>query len=297
VLLGLWSAGAGRRTRLDFGAGTGVPWSAPAARSQDTTRGRQLDERPWYRGFFDDDYLRVYGPVLPDERTAAEVNGAVARLGLAPGARLLDLCCGQGRHAVPLARLGFRVTGLDLSRPLLARAAADATTQAYPVGLVEADMRRLPFAEASFDAVLNLFHAFGYLEDDAQDELVLAEVARVLAPGGRFLQELANREALVRGWHDSDVSRHDDGLLVLQERALDLRSSRERARYTWLHPDGRRRTREASIRLYTLTELEAMLGRAGLELLAVAGDLDGGPLELDSSFVVTLSRRRGKGIS
>jgi SAM-dependent methyltransferase len=233
--------------------------------------------------------------VLPPERTAAEVNGVVGQLGLPPGARLLDLCCGQGRHAVPLARLGLRVTGLDLSRPLLARAAA-AADGGPPVGLVAADMRRLPFADGSFDAVLNLFHSFGYLEDEAEDERVLAEVARVLAPGGRFLQELANREALVRGWHDSEIARHD-GLLVLQERALDLRTSRDLVRYTWLDPDGRQVTREASIRLYTLTELEAMLGRAGLELLAVAGDLDGGPLELDSSFVVTLSRRAGKGIS
>ncbi|HEX3213864.1 MAG TPA: class I SAM-dependent methyltransferase, partial [Actinomycetota bacterium] len=127
--------------------------------------------------------------MLPAERTAAEVNGVVGQLGLAPGARLLDLCCGPGRHAVPLAQLGYRVTGLDLSRPLLARAAAAAAGQR--VGLVAADMRRLPFADGSFDAVLNLFNAFGYLEDEAQDELVLAEVARVLAPGGRFLQELA----------------------------------------------------------------------------------------------------------
>jgi SAM-dependent methyltransferase len=256
-----------------------------------------LDEGPWYTGFFDDDYLRIFDPVLAPERTAAEVNGVVEQLGLAPGARLLDLCCGQGRHAVPLARLGHRVTGLDLSRPLLARAAAAAADGGQPVGLVAADMRRLPFADGSFDAVLNLFHSFGYLEDEAEDELVLAEVARVLAPGGRFLQELANREALVRGWHDSEVARHDDGLLVLQERALDLRTSRDLVRYTWLHPDGRQVTRQASIRLYTLTELEAMLGRAGLELLAVAGDLDGGPLELDSSFVVTVSGRAGKGIS
>jgi SAM-dependent methyltransferase len=234
--------------------------------------------------------------VLPPERTAAEVNGVAEQLGLAPGARLLDLCCGQGRHAVPLARLGLRVTGLDLSRPLLARAAA-AADGGPPVGLVAADMRRLPFADGSFDAVLNLFHSFGYLEDEAEDERVLAEVARVLAPGGRFLQELANREALVRGWHDSDVARHDDGLVVLQERDLDLRTSRDQARYTLLHPDGRRTTSEVSIRLYTLTELEAMLGRAGLELLAVGGGLDGGPLELDSSFVVTLSGRAGKGIS
>ena len=158
-------------------------------------------------------------------------------------------------------------------------------------------MRRLPFADGSFDAVLSLFNSFGYLEDETQDELVLAEVARVLAPGGQFLQELANREALVRGWHDSDVARHDDGLLILQERHLDLRASRDLVRYTLLHPDGRQVTRETSTRLYTLTELQAMLGRAGLELLAVAGDLDGDPLELDSSFVVTLSRRVGKGIS
>jgi SAM-dependent methyltransferase len=251
-----------------------------------------LREKGWYRGFFDADYLRIFLPVLSDDRTAAEVNAVVERLGLAPPARLLDLCCGQGRHAVPLAQLGYRVTGLDLSRPLLARAAA-AAGRGRRVGLVEADMRRLPFADASFDAVLNLFNAFGYLEDDAQDELVLGEVARVLRPGGRFLQELANRESQVRDWHDSDVQRTDGGLVVLQERALDLRSSRQLVTYTLLHPDGRRAILRNAVRLYTLTELEAMLRRAGLELLEVSGDLDGGPLELDSDFVVTLSGRAG----
>jgi SAM-dependent methyltransferase len=172
-----------------------------------------------------------------------------------------------------------------------------AAGQGQRAGLVEADMRRLPFADASFDAVLNLFHAFGYLEDEAQDELVLAEVARVLRPGGRFLQELANREALVRDWHDSRVLRNDGELVVVQERTLDLRASRDLARYTLVGPDGRRTTREVAIRLYTLTELAAMMERAGLELLEVNGGLDGGPLELDSSFVVTLSARAGKGIS
>ena len=252
-----------------------------------------MDERPWYSDFFDDDYLRIFLPVLPDERTAAEVNAVVELLGLEPGAALLDLCCGQGRHAVPLAQLGYRVTGLDRSRRLLDLAAG----RGQRVSLVQADMRRLPFADASFAAVLNLFNAFGYLEDDDQDELVLHEVARVLAPGGRFLQELANREALVRGWHDSEVVRTDGGLVVLQERTLDLRASRELTSYTLLHPDGRRTSLAHAIRLYSLTELEAMLGRAGLALLAVYGDLDGGLLELDSSFVVTLSGRAGKGVS
>jgi SAM-dependent methyltransferase len=274
-----------------------VPWSPPWMTRGVTMRGRRLDERPWYTDFFDDDYLRIFGPLLPDERSADEVNAVVERLGLAPGARLLDLCCGPGRHAVPLAQLGYRVSGLDRSRRLLGRAAARAAGQGQRLDLVAADMRRLPFADASFDAVLNLFNAFGYLEDEAQDELVLAEVARVLAPGGRFLQELANREALVRDWDHHRVLRNDEDLVVLQERTLDLRSSRDRARWTLIGRDGRRVTREVAIRLYTLTELAAMLDRAGLELLEVHGDLEGGPLELDSSFVVTLSGRAGKGIS
>jgi len=297
VLLGLWSAGPGSVSRLDFAGAGEVPWSPLRATRGVTTRGRRLDERPWYTDFFDDDYLRIFLPMLPEERTAAEVNGVVERLGLAPGARLLDLCCGHGRHAVPLAQLGYRVTGLDRSRRLLDHAAVLAASHGQHVGLVAADMRRLPFADASFDAVINLFNAFGYLEDEAEDELVLAEVARVLVPGGRFLQELANREAQVRDWHDSRVLRKDDELIVLQERTLDLLGSRDLARYTLVHPDGRRTSREVAIRLYTLTELVAMLDRAGLELLEVDGDLDGGPLELDSSFVVTLSARAGKGIS
>jgi SAM-dependent methyltransferase len=274
-----------------------VPWSPPDEPRHGTSEGDKVGQEPWYVDFFDDDYLRIFLPLLPDERTADEVNGVVEQLGLAPGARVLDLCCGHGRHAVPLAQLGYRVTGLDLSRRLLLRTAHLAARHGQAVGLVAADMRRLPFADGSFDAVINLFNAFGYLEDDAQDELVLAEVARVLAPGGSFLQELVNREALVRGWHDSDVLRLDDGLVVLQERTLDLRASRDRVRYTLLHPDGRRTSRQHVVRLYTLTELEGMLGRAGLELRTVHGDLGGGPLELDSSFLVTLSRHAGQRIS
>jgi SAM-dependent methyltransferase len=274
-----------------------VPWSPPERAAGAAGEGDEVAERPWYVDFFDDDYLRMFGPQLPDERTAAEVNGVVERLGLEPGCHVLDLCCGHGRHAVPLARLGLRVTGLDRSQGFLRRAADQAAADGQAVGLVAADMRRLPFADASFDAVVNLFNAFGYLEDDAQDELVLAEVARVLRPGGRFLQELANREAMVRGWHDSAVVRLGDGLVVLQERALDLRTSRDRVRYTLLRPDGRQRVREHVIRLYTLTELAGMLARAGLDLEAVHGDLDGGPLELDSSFLVTVSARPATGIS
>jgi len=73
-----------------------------------------MSETPWYQEFFGEDYLRMYALTLWSERTAREVEGIVRLLGLPPGSSILDLCCGHGRHAIPLAQSGYRVTGQDL---------------------------------------------------------------------------------------------------------------------------------------------------------------------------------------
>src|SRR5262249_43283414 len=130
------------------------------------------------------------------ERTAVEVEFLVQALALPPGAALLDLACGHGRHTIELARRGYQVTGLDLSTSHLALARQAAAAQGVVVSWVEADMRELP--PGPFDAVINLFSAFGYLESDAADQQVLAAVGRVLRPGGRFILDTRNREHVVR---------------------------------------------------------------------------------------------------
>lgn len=105
------------------------------------------------------------------------------KLELAPGARILDLACGQGRHAIPLAQHGYRVTGLDLSEPSLTFAREAAAEAGAKIDFVQADMREIPFAD-EFDAVVNIFTAFGYLESEQEDQLVLARVARRFAQRG-----------------------------------------------------------------------------------------------------------------
>ena len=148
---------------------------------------------PWYVEFFGDDYLRVYADRLTDEHTEAEVAFVERALGLRAGDAVLDLCCGQGRHAILLAKHGIRATGQDLSERYIADARRIAAEQGADAAFVVGDMRRIESAER-YDAVINMFTAFGYLEADADNARVLREARRALKPGGRILIDALNRE-------------------------------------------------------------------------------------------------------
>src|SRR3954468_15027099 len=116
--------------------------------------------------FFSDFYLRAYSQ---DARQgAAEAQAlAAARLARCPdGGALLDVPCGFGRHTVPLAAAGYAVSGVDRSAALLEAARARADEAGTSPSFAEADYRRLPFEDESFDAALNLFTSIGYLGDE-----------------------------------------------------------------------------------------------------------------------------------
>jgi len=124
-------------------------------------------------------------------------------LGGRPG-RLLDLGCGTGRHPAHFARLGWRVTGLDLSPHMLARARARLEKEGLAADLVEGDLCDLDrFGDASFDAAIAMFSTLGILATPALRRRALAEAARVLAPGGVFCCHVHNRLHNLRsrgGW-------------------------------------------------------------------------------------------------
>lgn len=245
---------------------------------------------PWYVEFFGEDYLRLYAPVLTPERTEREIGLIVERLGLPPGAKILDLCCGHGRHSIPLAQRGYRVTGLDLSRVFLDRAEAAAQGAGVSVRWVHSDMRHIPF-EGEFDAVINMFTAFGYLESQAEDRKVLAQVAQALKPGGVFLLETIHRDALTRRFQPHSIQRLDGGVIVLEERQINLLTSRMEVTVTLLHPAGVRTVYGHAMRLYTLTELAEMLAAAGLTLAGAYGGLDGSAVSLESHRLALVARK------
>jgi SAM-dependent methyltransferase len=251
------------------------------------THGEPSPPETW-DAFFTEFYLRAF---REDERSAAAEAQALQAAQLAacpPGGDLLDAPCGFGRHSLPLARAGYRVVGVDRAQPLLDEATRRAGGERWPK-FVHADYRELPFADASFDAALNLFSSLGYLGDE-EDTRALAEIGRVLRPGGRLVIELMHRDRLVRGFHEQDWQMLGEGRLLLEQRTFDPASGLAQTTQTLIEPSGERDSRTFSLRVYTATELLAMLERAGFAEAKCHGDLEGAPFATDTRLVVVARR-------
>ena len=155
---------------------------------------RPKRSKPWFEEVFDEDYLRTL-PFLRPDQTLREVEFVAAALNCPAGGELLDIGCGYGRHAIELVQRGFNVTGLDLSLPLLIRAADEAQRRALSVNFVHADMREMAF-EQQFDGAYCMLTSFGYFDEEAN--LRVAErIARALKPGARLLLDIVNRDYMV----------------------------------------------------------------------------------------------------
>jgi SAM-dependent methyltransferase len=249
------------------------------------------DSSPWYQSFFGQDYLDVYGHGFSDDRAEREAAFASKALALQPGEDVLDLCCGQGRHSVPVARSGVRVTGLDLAADYLVLAQNAAREAGVPLEAVHADMRAIPF-EARFDAVINMFSSFGYLESEEEDAKVLASIYRALKPGGRVLMDLINREWAVTNYVQNDWHEGADGTVYLEHREIDLPAGRNHVTFTAIAKDGSRREIVGHhIRLYTLREVIGMLQTAGLHYETVYGGFDGEPYAIGTWRMIVVATK------
>jgi SAM-dependent methyltransferase len=238
----------------------------------------------WYESFFETDEWIMLATSRDPERTENEVSFVATQL--TPGARVLDLACGTGRVAAPLAARGFEVAGLDISQ----RALAVARDVLPDADLRHGDMRKLPWPDASFDAVINLWTAFGYFETQEEDEQALAEIARVLRPGGRFVLDTANAIGLMRMFRAQGWQELEDGTFFLENRSLDVATGRMSADWTFLK-DGKRTELSFDHRLYSAAEYGVLFRRAGLEPVAWLGDFDGGPLTIDTFRLVAVAER------
>ncbi|NLO74157.1 MAG: methyltransferase domain-containing protein [candidate division WS1 bacterium] len=222
------------------------------------------------------------------QETDAEVAGLVRMLGLRQRTRIADICCGAGRHLVPLARRGYDVTGLDISTWLLTHAKERAARRGLSPRLVLGDARALPFRDGAFDVAWNLFNSFGYCDTDEENQAILQEAARCLAPGGQFLLDTRNPQYQILFAPPRRTVRAAGKLRLVQ--FCTHERERHRLRVVWKTPEGQI-VHYASFRLYQIEELRAMMQKAGLEEIGLYAGYDGRPFNSGERVLMYHARK------
>lgn len=235
----------------------------------------------WFEEWFGEDYVALY-----PHRNEAEAERAVALIARTLGSRhvrlVLDLACGSGRHARYLGQKWW-TSGIDLSEVLLRIARRNDT----PARLVRGDIRALPYRDSTFDLVVNLFTSFGYFETDQEHELVIRDLARVIAPRGVFVLDYLNAERTRK-----QLVPYDESIIggrVLEQRREITGGGRFVVKRISLKNEGREFVER--VRLFSRPELEGMLERAGFRIEESYGDYGGEPLTEASPRVILFASR------
>jgi len=212
-------------------------------------------------------------------------------LKLPKGARILDLCRGHGRHLLSLVKAGYEMTGLDLSQKALNLLKVNAKKQKLNVRIIRGDMRRIPF-ENEFDAVINMFTAFGYLENDQEDLKVLKSVNQALKPGGKFLIDVLSKDWVLANFQ-SKSWRKAGKFILLEEAIHNSKNTINITKNIIIDSKGRRHEFIIELLLYSLKELRRVLKKVGLKVVKTySNTLNGKAYTKASKRLVVLAKKK-----
>ena len=222
-------------------------------------------------------------------QAVTEVDQVLALLRLPPGAAILDLGCGPGRHSLEFAKRGYRVTGVDRTAVYLGRARAQADEQGLDIEWVQADMREFR-RDRAFDGVVSLLTSFGYFEDPADDWRVLSNIVASLKPCGVLVLDLMSKEVLARIFRERDWHEEPDGTILLEQRQVAADWGRLDVR--WIVLLGReRREHRFSLRLFSAAELQGGLREAGFVETRAYGSLAAASYDHEAQRLVVVAKK------
>jgi SAM-dependent methyltransferase len=246
----------------------------------------------WWKDFFNGLVVDFWRAAMPPEATAAEADFYEKQLSLSPGARVLDVPCGDGRLALELARRGCLVTGVDISEEFLRAARASAAGRGLAVDWRKAEMRDLPWRE-EFDGAFCAGSSFGFL-GDAGDLEFLRAASRTLKPGARFAIDAVKAEEILLPLSPESRVMEVEDIRFEAENRYDRATRSMESRYT-ITRGARRETRTARHRIYSLAEVRGMLEEAGFEEIEALGSLSGEPFQAGSTRLILVAARRAPG--
>ncbi len=222
----------------------------------------------WWRHLFNANYLRTDGDVVEDKDiTRKEVDIFLTAIDATKDSRILDLCCGQGRHALEIAKRGYtNIVGLDRSHYLINRARKINKSDGLNIIFKEGDARKLPFQNDNFDAVIIAGNSFGYFDSSKDDVRILKEVMRVLKPNSKLLIDITDGNYMREHFEPRSWEWIDKNYFVCRERSLSENRERLVSREVITHvTKGVIADQFYAERLYSNDDLNHLLIKAGFK--------------------------------
>jgi len=245
----------------------------------------------WYEKLYTKDYIELCGFASP-KQTKVEAEFVAEVLKLNPDSKLLDLCCGFGRHTFEIAKLvNCQIVGFDLSDDYLAIAREKYSLS--NIRYIKGDMRDIRLNER-FDAVTNLFTSFGFFEKDEENEKVIRAINKVLKKNGLFLLDYENKfnfvlnDVLKSEHHREQIG--DNKYCIITNR-YDVINEREIFSAKIIEDGKDEISVGYNIRLYSLPELQNILNRNGFRIVNLWGDFDQREYSVSSRRLITLSEK------
>ena len=248
-------------------------------------------DREWFYEFYEKDYFRKTPEQIDTiiDISIPQVEFLIDALGLNQNHRILDLCCGYGRHTINLARGGYNVTGFDLCERALKLIRQKSQIEDLRIHLVRGDIRALPFKD-KFDRIYHTF-AFGYFESDCEILKVLEGISRSLKPAGKFLIDAINGTRILRDFMET-CREEEAERYVLQERNYDEKTRRLRSEWTFIYKDTGETNKHSIVeRLCSVDELVSMIDSVGLKILSIYGDFDKSEYNQDSRRIIIVAEK------
>lgn len=242
----------------------------------------------WFEEWFEsEEYLTVYKH-RNNEEAEILISFILGKVNLSGEAKVLDLGCGAGRHALILAKMGFQVTGVDQSAKLLSVAESEAKKNGLQAKFIKDDIRTVPFSE-KFNLILNVFTSFGYFESDEDNFALFTNVEKLLSEDGVFVFDFFNTEYLKRNLIPFSKDVIDD-MVIEQSRKIEGNNV---VKDIVLFKNGNRKNYRESVRLYSKKELMNALDKNNLSAEKIFGNYTGEAFdEKSSSRLILLCKKK-----
>lgn len=242
---------------------------------------QQNAETPWFQQWFDENYLILYRHRNRSE-ARKQVQLIIDTMNPSKDTAILDLACGEGRYTALFDKMGYRVTGLDLSETLVTRGREKCPQLDLRVG----DMRSIP---GKFDLILSLFTSFGYFETDEENEEVLCSVYKALNPKGVYWLDFLNAQEVESNLVPESVSQLSPEIRVIENRKIE---NGRIIKDIHFKNNGEERCYTESVRLFTCSQLREMFKRTGFQLEHCFGDYRGSQWTPESPRTILVGLKR-----